>query len=94
MKNEKYLSMDENGTLTDGKIKDMNNCFKTQKEAAQKSYQWQVMRLNNKNLYPYRDFMQFDSAWAKKIMEMFRITVEKWRQQAAELWRSRMQYMH
>ena len=38
MKNEKYLSMDENGTLTDGKIKDMNNCFtKPQKEAAQKS---------------------------------------------------------
>ncbi len=52
--------MDENGTLTDGKIKDMNNCFtKPQKEAAQKSYQWQVMRLNNKNVYPYRDFMQY-----------------------------------
>lgn len=67
MKNEKYLSMDENGTLTDGKIKDMNNCFtKPQKEAAQKSYQWQVMRLNNKNVYPYRDFMQFDPAWARK----------------------------
>ena len=62
MKNEKYLSMDENG-----KIKDMNNCFtKPQKEAAQKSYQWQVMRLNNKNVYPYRDFMQFDPAWARK----------------------------
>ena len=57
LKNEKYLSMDENGTLTDGKIKDMNNCFtKTQKEAAQKSYQWQIMRLNIKNVYPYRDF--------------------------------------
>ena len=67
MKNEKYLSMDENGTLTDGKIKDMNNCFtKPQKEAAQKSYKWQVMRLNNKNVYPYRDFMQFDPAWARK----------------------------
>ena len=67
MKNEKYLSMDENGTLTDGKIKDMNNCFtKPQKEASQKSYQWQVMRLNNKNVYPYRDFMQFDPAWARK----------------------------
>ena len=67
MKNEKYLSMDENGTLKDGKIKDMNNCFtKPQKEAAQKSYQWQVMRLNNKNVYPYRDFMQFDPAWARK----------------------------
>ena len=67
MKNEKYLSMDENGTLTDGKIKDMNNCFtKPQKEAAQKSYQWQVMRLNNKNVYPYRNFMQFDPAWARK----------------------------
>ena len=67
MKNEKYLSMDENGTLTDGKIKDMNNCFtKPQKETAQKSYQWQVMRLNNKNVYPYRDFMQFDPAWARK----------------------------
>ena len=67
IKNEKYLSMDENGTLTDGKIKDMNNCFtKPQKEAAQKSYQWQVMRLNNKNVYPYRDFMQFDPAWARK----------------------------
>ena len=65
IKNEKYLSMDENGTL--GKIKDMNNCFtKTQKEAAQKSYQWQIMRLNNKNVYPYRDFMQFDPAWARK----------------------------
>ena len=67
MKNEKYLSMDENGILTDGKIKDMNNCFtKPQKEAAQKSYQWQVIRLNNKNVYPYRDFMQFDPAWARK----------------------------
>ena len=67
MKNEKCLSMDENGTLTDGKIKDMNNCFtKPQKEAAQKSYQWQVMRLNNKNVYPYRNFMQFDPAWARK----------------------------
>ena len=45
----------------------MNNCFtKPQKEAAQKFYQWQVMRLNNKNVYPYRDFMQFDPAWARK----------------------------
>ena len=24
------------------------------------------MRLNNKNVYPYRDFMQFDPAWARK----------------------------
>lgn len=67
MKCGKYLSMDENGTLTEGKIKDMKNCFtKPQKEAAGKLYQWQVMRLNDKNVYPYRDFMQFDPAWARK----------------------------
>ena len=67
MNNGKYLSMNETGTLKDHKIKDMKNCFtKPQKEAAQKSYQWKIMRLNNKNVYPYRDFMQFDPAWARK----------------------------
>ena len=67
MKSGKYLSMDEKGTLTESNIKDMNNCFtKSQTEAAGKRYQWQVMRLNNKNVYPYRDFMQFDPAWARK----------------------------
>lgn len=67
MKSGKYLSMNEKGNLTESNIKDMKNCFtKQQTEAAGKAYQWQVMRLNNKNVYPYRDFMQFDPAWARK----------------------------
>lgn len=66
-KNGKYLSMDQAGNLTESKISDMKNCFaKPQKEAEGKSFQWQVMRLKNKNVYPYRDFMQFDPAWARK----------------------------
>lgn len=66
-KSGKYLSMDQSGKLTENKTRDMKNCFeKPQKEAAGKAYQWQVMRLKNKNVYPYRDFMQFDPAWARK----------------------------
>lgn len=66
-KSGKYLKMDKNSTLIQSDIKDMNNDFvKPQKEAAEKACQWQVTRLNNKNVYPYRDFMQFDPAWARK----------------------------
>lgn len=67
MKNDQYLSMNENGALTESNIKDMRNCFtKPQKESAGKTYQWKMVRLNNKNVYPYRNFMQFDPAWARK----------------------------
>lgn len=67
MKNEKYLSMNESATLTESEIKNVKNCFvKPEKEAAEKTCQWQVTRLNNKNVYPYRNFMQFDPAWARK----------------------------
>lgn len=66
-KNGEYLSINQSGNLTGKKLKDMKNNFKkSEKEAADQKYQWQVMRLQNKNVNPYRNFMQFDPAWARK----------------------------
>lgn len=62
-----YLSMNEDGDLNYKKQKDMNSCFeKPQKEAGDKKLQWKFTRTNGKNVNPYRDFMQFDPAWARK----------------------------
>lgn len=67
MKEDKYLSVDQNGNLVlvkQGNIK--NNFQKTDKEAGNKTMQWKFIRLQNKNVTPYRNFMQFDPAWARK----------------------------
>ena len=65
--NGKYLAMNEDGKISYKKLKDMDHCFgKPQKEAGEKNLQWKVSRLKNKNVNPYRNFMQFDPAWARK----------------------------
>lgn len=67
IKTEKYVMMDEDGNLTSLKVADMKNNFKKpEKEAGSKELQWKFIRLGNKNVNPYRNFMQFDPAWARK----------------------------
>lgn len=62
-----YLSMNEEGNLVYKKLKDMDFCFeKPQKEAGNLEFQWKFTRMNGKNVNPYRNFMQFDPAWARK----------------------------
>ena len=62
-----YVSMNEDGDLIYKKQKDMTSCFeKPQKDAGDKKLQWKFTRTNGKNVNPYRDFMQFDPAWARK----------------------------
>lgn len=66
-KTSKYVSMDKEGNLTVIKAQDMNNCFKKpDKEVLDKNMQWKFTRIKNKNINPYRNFMQFDPAWARK----------------------------
>lgn len=67
IKTGKYLMMDQDGDLTSQKAADMKNVFKKpEKEAGSKDLQWKFRRLHNKNVTPYRNFMQFDPAWARK----------------------------
>lgn len=64
---DKYLSIDQDGNLVLVKHGDIKNNFqKTDKEAGNETMQWQFIRLQNKNVTPYRNFMQFDPAWARK----------------------------
>ena len=66
-KTSKYVSMDKEGNLIVKKAQDMDNCFKkTDKEVLDKKMQWKFTRIKNKNVDPYRNFMQFDPAWARK----------------------------
>lgn len=67
VKEDKYLSIDQDGNLVLVKHGDIKNNFqKTDKEAGNETMQWQFIRLQNKNVTPYRNFMQFDPAWARK----------------------------
>lgn len=67
IKTGKYLTMDHNGNLNSAKADDMKNNFKKpEKEVESKRLQWEFRRLFNKNVNPYRNFMQFDPAWARK----------------------------
>lgn len=67
VKEDKYLSIDQDGNLVLVKHGDIKNNFqKTDKEAENETMQWQFIRLQNKNVTPYRNFMQFDPAWARK----------------------------
>lgn len=67
VKEDKYLSIDQDGKLVLVKHGDIKNNFqKTDKEAGNETMQWQFIRLQNKNVTPYRNFMQFDPAWARK----------------------------
>lgn len=63
----KYLTMDQDGNLDSAKAADMKNIFREPEIQAESSkLQWKFTRLGNKNVDPYRDFMQFDPAWARK----------------------------
>lgn len=65
--NGKYLVMNKDGNISYTKWKNVENCFdKPQKEVGEKNLQWKVIRLKNKNVNPYRNFMQFDPAWSRK----------------------------
>lgn len=67
IKTGKYLTMDQDGDLTSVEAVDMKNSFKKPAKAAEsQSLQWKFRRLLNKNVTPYRNFMQFDPAWARK----------------------------
>lgn len=67
VKEDKYLSIDQDGNLVLVKHGDIKNNFqKPDKEAGNETMQWQFIRLQNKNVTPYRNFMQFDPAWARK----------------------------
>lgn len=63
----KYLTMDQDGNLDSAKAADMKNTFcEPEIQAESSKLQWKFTRLGNKNVDPYRDFMQFDPAWARK----------------------------
>lgn len=63
----KYLTMDQDNDLNSAKAEDMKNTFsEPEKQAESSRFQWKFTRLGNKNVDPYRDFMQFDPAWARK----------------------------
>lgn len=67
IKTGKYLTTDQDDDLTSVKAVDMKNNFKkTEKEAESQRLQWKFSRLYDKNVTPYRNFMQFDPAWARK----------------------------
>lgn len=67
VKTGKYLAMDQKGNWYLVKLQDMKNYFKKPlEEAGNKNLQWMFTRLQDKNVNPYRDFMQFDPAWARK----------------------------
>ena len=60
VKEDKYLSIDQDGNLVLVKHGDIKNNFqKTDKEAGNETMQWQFIRLQNKNVTPY-------PAWARK----------------------------
>ena len=66
-KTSKYVSMDTEGNLIVEKAQEVKNIFKKpEKEALDKRMQWKFTRINDKNVNPYRNFMQFDPAWARK----------------------------
>lgn len=67
IKTGKYLTVDQDGDLISVNAIDMKNSFKKPAKAAEnQSLQWKFTRLLNKNVTPYRNFMQFDPAWARK----------------------------
>lgn len=66
-KSGNYLAADEQNHLTIVKIKErITNQFGPKKAKALLKCRWTLKRKHDKNVNPYRNFLQYDPAWARK----------------------------
>lgn len=62
-----YLKQKYKTIKLDTKNETLSNRFDLPKsEAMSKKFQWKFTRMKNKNVNPYRNFLQYDPAWARK----------------------------
>lgn len=67
VKTGRYLKQKYKTIKLDTKNETLSNRFDLPKsEAMSKKFQWKFTRMKNKNVNPYRNFLQYDPAWARK----------------------------